>query len=421
MIEMMVALLLFALLSTAVIMTITRANRITHEDAARVAATNLAVRELEITRDAFDDVGRGPDSISNGDNLNPLPGGSVGQPLVVDGTRFTVSRDKFEGQLGNNDAASACDQTGAAWDYFRVVVTVSWKARGDTQNVRMSTTMTPQKGTFSATKGAVGLKVFDSLGRPVAGVPTSAVTGSGAVAGSGTTGSDGCVLISDLDPGSYTIKLNRAGYVWSRNPELGNLTAAVVAGQLWRGSVEYDKAAKVDATFITRTGWSLPPTSGAAASTGINKIPITVANSAITPTGSRAITGTGATRSMTDLFPFHSGYELWAGNCADSDPGDFRDPPVVTDPGGSATAQVPLAPVTVTAPSGTITATHAADTSCSSGMTVTLGTPSGGSLKTSLPYGKWTLSRSGSGTTRVVTLTPPDPALPLPTPPTVAL
>ena len=52
-------------------------------------------------------------------------------------------------------------------------------------------------------------------------------------------------------------------------------------------------------------------------------IAITVANSNLT-VGTKsfpeASTGGGATRTVTPLFPFASGYQVWAGECADADP-----------------------------------------------------------------------------------------------------
>ncbi len=405
------ALVLFGLLTSAILVTITAANRVTHEDAARVAATSLAVREMEITRDTFAGVTRGPDRVRTNRVVNPdpLPGGTSGQALVVDNVPFTVVRTaQWSSTTG---AASACDEgSNAELALLRVTVEVSWPSLGTRPPVRVTSTMTPPKGTYSALTGHIGVKVIDRLGAPVAGATVTARSSSGATQ-SGDTSSDGCALLSFLNAGSWTITLNQPGHVNPAGDPAATTTAQVQPGQLWRGTIEYDSASSIDAAFTTLGGWSLPPSNAA----GLHAIPVTLGNSALLPSGSRPVTGTGATRQLRQLWPYPSGYQLWAGSCLDNDPGDFRAAPVEARPGGSpTTTTVALAALTVKGPSGaTITAVHAPDSSCQSGLTVVLGNvPGSGELRTSLPYGTWKVSRSGSGTVRTVTLLAADPATP---------
>ncbi|WP_134766828.1 carboxypeptidase regulatory-like domain-containing protein [Nocardioides sp. 1609] len=413
MVEVMVALVLFALLTTGILLTVTRASRLTHEDAARTAATNLAVREIEITRDTFAGVTRGPDRIKEGmvTNPSPLPGKRVGQDLVVDGTKFRVERTASWKQRGNT--ASACDQgSSVELGYLEVDVDVSWNAQGREKSVHMATTMTPPKGTYSALTGHIGVKVIDRDGEPVSG---ATVTATGAMTKSGATAGDGCVLLAFLTPGTYTLTMNLAGHVNPAGDATARTTANVVTGQLWRGTIEYDRAATINVTFATQVGWSLPPATAA----GINQVAVTIGNSALIPGGSRSVTGTGLNRVLTKLWPYPSGYEVWAGSCVDSDPGDDRAAPVAADPEAlvAPAATATLAPLTVRGTTGqVITATHAADTACPSGVTITLGATLDGELRTSLPYGTWTIKRSGSGSTKVVTLRPTDTAVPTVTP-----
>ncbi|GAA5142664.1 hypothetical protein GCM10023340_06500 [Nocardioides marinquilinus] len=416
-VEVMVALVLFAIMSTAVLNMVMNAQRLTRYDAARVVANNLATRELEIVRDTFFGPTRGPDRVllNTAENPSPLPGGRVGDPLVVDGIAFTVTRTAEWAQVDTR-AASTCDEgSNVELAYLRVRVRVTWPKMGDRPPVQMDTTMTPAKGTYSAFTGHLGLKVIDQLGEPLGGVPVVVRTNTNAVAASGRTSSDGCVLFPFLNAGTYTYELNRAGYVTPAGDPAGKTTVQVQSGQLWRGIAEYAQSATVDVTFTTREGFGLPPAN--------QQIPVSLGNSALKPSGVKAYPGTGNARSLTSLWPYPSGYTLWAGNCLGNDPKDLGDPPVAVEPGQTATTTVRLAPLTVRAPVGTtITAKQAVDSSCPAGATVIVGqVPASGVLAASLPTGLWRLTRSGSSTTRDVTLAPDDPeaTAPLPTPPTV--
>jgi prepilin-type N-terminal cleavage/methylation domain-containing protein len=403
-VEVMVALVLFAILGTAIVVSINTASKLTYEDGARLTATNLAVRELEIARDTFTSVTRGPDRVRTNrvTNPSPLPGGSAGQPLVVDGTAYTVVR---EAQWASTAAvASACDEgSSAELSMLRVDVTVSWPALGDRPPVEMSTLMTPPKGTYSALTGHIGVRVIDRNGEPVVGATVTAKSASGAVK-SGDTASDGCVLLSFLDAGTWTMTLDRTDHVNPAGDQTAKTTANVVQGQIWRGTIEYDEAAGIDVRFRTMSGHDLP--------TGIDNIPVSLGNSAIVPSGMRAYVGTGQERKLRKLWPYPSGYQVWAGACVDNDPGDARENPVEARPGHTESATAKLAPIKVLVPNGSrVTALHVKDTACTTDVSVVLNPGSPSTLLTSLPYGKWTVSRTLGSTTKsaVITVVPPTP------------
>lgn len=135
------------------------------------------------------------------------------------------------------------------------------------------------------------------------------------------------------------------------------------------------------------------------------------------------------------LFPYAGGYHAWAGTCLDNDPegqipGDGgpyypagqRETPVLTTPGQTTEADVKMKSVDVqvrqagvAVPSVTVVGIHAADESCTSGITLQLGvTDALGNLKTAMPYGLWTFqvtgrSPSGSWPAPVLDPTTADP------------
>lgn len=404
-VEVIVAFALFAVMSTAVLASLVAAVQLTREDRARMVASDLAARELEITRDAFASVLRGPDTVTTNlvVNANPLPGGTAGQPLVANGVPYTVSRTAQWAAVGSA-AASTCDEgTTTELAYLRVHVEVSWPELGDRPPVAMETVMTPPKGTYSTLTGHIGLKVVDALGGPVAGVTVTARATSGTTK-TGVTAEDGCALLAFLTPGAWSITVSRAGYVTPAGDPTGASTASVVAGQLWRGSVAYDAAATLQLDLQTAPGHVLPPTPGS---------PLVLGNSALLPSGRRAVAGSGASRTIANLWPYPSGYQVWAGQCLDNDPqytGEVREDPVDVAAGRTTHGRVWLAPLVVRGAAGAnVSAVLAppatADTGCptSPRPTIALGRlGADGTLATSLPYGVWVLTTAGGATGDVV-------------------
>ena len=423
-VEVIVAFALFMIFATAVLTILGAGINVSRDDSARLTATNLASRELEVTRDVFSSPAQGPDRVVVNDVMNPspLPGGVVGQPLVVNNVPFTVVRSAQWASIGG--PASTCDDgSNAELGTLRVSVKVSWPTLGSRPPVTMSTTMTPPKGTYSELNGHIAIKVIDSLGNPRGGVTVSA---SGPTPKSGVTGSDGCVLLRSVGPGSYRVELTGAGYVSPAGDATASATVQVQSGQLVRKSIDYDRAATINATFITAPGFGLP---------AVNSVPVTLSNSGIQPSGSRSIAATslgGNVRNLDNLWPFPSGYQLWSGACPDNDPEyagvgsggstgsgtsaggsgpvggsaapsgtGSRQPATATTPGGSSVADIVLAPLTVTGPVGaTVVARQEAGVNgCVAGARVVLGPLVGGTLKASLPYGTWLLSKNTSSTT----------------------
>ncbi len=389
-VEVVVALGLFAVMSTAVLVVLGSALTTTTDDKARLAAGNLASRELAIVRDTFSSVTRGPDRVVENTvvNANPLPGGTAGEPLVVDGVPYTVTRTAQWDEVGSAKV-SPCDAgTSDELAYLRVEVQVRWPALGDRPPVSMETVMTPPKGTYTTAQGHIGLLVLDSAGAPLGGVPVTAT--KGALVRNGTTSPEGCVLLSHLEPGDWRLTASRPDHVDPQGGATATTVARVQANRLWRGTVDYDRAATVVATMTAPAGHALPP---------LGQVPVTVAHSAIQPIGARVVpvatTGSGSARVVSGLWPYLSGYEIWAGGCLDGNPAlSGTSAPVAVTPGASAVATLPLGGLEVRAPAGrAVRATHAPDALCPQGVTLELGTTGAdGALRTSLPYGRWSVN-----------------------------
>ena len=402
-IEVIVAMGLFLILISASMTVLLVSLRTTEVNRDRVAAASLASRELEILRDQFSADTRGPQTVTANEvvNENPITG-AAGSPVVLDNVRYTVTRDA-QWATADAAAASTCDTgTNAELAYLRVKVTVTWD-RMTGQGITMDTILTPPKGTYPPGKGHIGVRVVDAAGKPGDGHHLKVTNSSGSSV-YGTTALDGCAVFPFLNPGTYTVSVDESTFVNRSGIQKATLTAVVQAGQMWRGAIDYDKSATIVTTFVTGPDGFVTPT--------INDIPISLGNSGILPAGSMARTGTGDIRSVTNLWPFPSGYQLWAGTCLDADPqytGQARDEPI-NNPAGYTSAPVRLAPLRVTGADGTIVyATHAVDTSCPDdgtgvGAKIRLGTITGGELKTSAPYGFWSLRPGSAGGTEKATV-----------------
>ncbi len=126
-VEVVVAMVVLAIMASAVLGIILKAQAAGVNNRARISAANLAAREIDILRDEFGRTSDAPATIAASGvvvNPHPLAGGTAGAPLTVDGTQYTVTRSVAWAITGSGD--SACEG-GSLVDYPTLAVTV----RGD--------------------------------------------------------------------------------------------------------------------------------------------------------------------------------------------------------------------------------------------------------------------------------------------------
>ena len=273
-------------------------------------------------------------------------------------------------------------------------------------NVRPVTTdteITPPVGSYDPTNGHIAVRVRDRTAAPLGSVPVR-VTGPGVDLTQNTLDDSGCAFFGFLPPGSYRVTLGTPGWVDRQSDADPSQTVGVTAENISSVAFDYDRAATIAATLA-----------GVHAGTPANGVPVTVANTALLPAGTKVVSGTGTVRSLTSLFPFASGLQAWTGMSADADPegadasgtpfwpGASRDPAISVDPGATTTASVAMATVNLRftrASAGspvTIQAVHAADNGCGSGETLTLAVfPGDGAQLVALPWGTWTFQAVGA-------------------------
>jgi len=402
-IEVTVAMVIFAMVAGAVVTGMAGALKTARLDKNRVAAANLAARELEISRNEFNASLSGPTTLAAQNqvtNPHPLPGGTAGSNLLVDNVPYTVTRNVE--WLPAGSGKSACDG-GAAITYptLSVHVEVAWPAMGGVPPVESNTILTPKKGVLSSTLAFVGVKVLNNAAAAQSDLPVT-LTGPGGTY-TDTTADDGCAVFALATPGTYTASLNTPGYVDFYGAQAPTKSVVVTAGSLSQVQFNYDKAAALTVALTTQAGYALP-----------TALPgLTLANTGLQPSGVRSLVSSGAATTVSTLWPFTDGYSVWAGTCSQSDPataGGTRSAAVVVNPGATGSTTASLAPVQVTARTAlgaalvnaTVLAVPASTAGCLAPETsMTLGvTNASGVLMTSLPAGKWTLqiqSKSPSG------------------------
>jgi hypothetical protein len=324
---------------------------------------------------------------------------------VIDGVPYTVVRDTRWEAVGAGSGSPCDDGTSDELAYLHVTVKVSWPALGSRPPVTMDTVMTPSKGTYSAlqTQSHIGIRVIDSLGNPKPGVQVTARNSIGQLAPLQVTAVDGCALLENLPAGDWTVTASNPGFVSLAGDPTAQTTVHLESGQLWRGVIQYDQAARIVPTFAAPEGYQLPD--------GVDDLPVTIGNSGLQPIGARVFADSQALVAA-ELWPFPSGYVVWAGGCEDGNPALTGESlPVPAEAGTMTPATATLGAVEVHAPAGTsVVATHPADRLCPTGATIQLGTTSpDGVLMTSLPYGTWTVGSQsdvtvGQGEPTVVTL-----------------
>jgi len=255
-IEVVVAVVLFGILTSTVLAIVLQTQASTVNNRARVAASNLAAREVDYVREQFMKSEQGPlDLMTAGTVINPHSLGAAGSALVVDGKPYTVKRSVAWNVTGS--AASACEG-GSLVKYptMNVRVEVTWPSMGQTKPVVNTTNLAPPKGVgLSTTTSYVAVKVTNAAGGPNPG-RTVTVFSTGE-SRSGTTDDAGCAVIevrprTGTTGTSYSVRLSDPGHVdMAGIAAPTRLVGNVTQGQL-NSSIDmaYDRAASLELTVV---------------------------------------------------------------------------------------------------------------------------------------------------------------------------
>jgi type II secretory pathway pseudopilin PulG len=199
-VELLVAVTVFALVFAAVSIGIGRALEVNRGNRNRSAAAYLAARQLEEVRARpFSTVALGTTACAYTTSSCNLP------------SPYTVTQTVAWASPGST--STSCDvpaTSGSSLAYKRVTVTVTWPDMGGVAPVTSQTLLTPPGGTYDPNDGHILVQLFDRDALPLGGQTVSI---SGPQSASQTTTADGCAFFAYLDPGTYTVTLPSSTYV----------------------------------------------------------------------------------------------------------------------------------------------------------------------------------------------------------------
>ncbi|WP_424980816.1 prepilin-type N-terminal cleavage/methylation domain-containing protein [Labedella phragmitis] len=404
-VELVVAMMVFAILSLGVAYSILATLQSTHDSRGRAAAANLAAQEIDFVR-------------SVGDVFSI----STAQPRteMVGGIPYTVTRTTKWINTGLN--STDCGAGDGVLLHQQVNVEVSWGSGDAKRTVRSDTIIAPSSKINDETLGTVVVQVTRADGSGAEGITVS-VTPSATPGTAATltepvpvTNSSGCSYALEVKPGNYDVTIQRTGYVSGTHQAISvQRDQAVVRGAATSVLFAYDQAIAIT-----------PALDRSASPNAI--IPSGLGVSYVSTAGTYL---SSSPQSTVRMFPAEAGYTVMAGtvaiesgaatSCDAIDPsrwppatgtdGVTKDgwviPPTATARGTSTTVSVPVAVVRVTMPAGstaTVTAKSIAPVAdsptCGTTMEYSLGSFSG-FRDFVLPFGTWSVT-TPSGTVGVI-------------------
>lgn len=259
-VEVVVAVVILAIVASAVLGVVLQAQSASVNNRARIAAANLASREIDIVREAFSRSDAGPLQIANAaivTNPHPLPDQSAGEPLVIDGTPYTVVRSAAWNPAGGGKSACAGGLS-VPYPTLGVTVSVTWPNMGTVKPVVSHAALAPKKGTgVPVTAAFVAVMVVDAEGQanPYRSVR---VTAPGQTY-PGLTDESGCAVVA-VNPAAsgttYTAELTDTGFVDVNGmPNPSKTVGLVTKGQLNNGvKFWYDRAATLRLRVVDDLG-----------------------------------------------------------------------------------------------------------------------------------------------------------------------
>ncbi len=352
----------------------------------RVVAAGIAASDLDAT---------------SAEPFSSIPLGRTVSTQVVGGVTFTIDQDV---ELVGIRSATGC-ASGAGQQILRVSASVTWREVVAPSPLVETTTVSPPVAAFNPATGSIAVTVLGATNQAQAGMTVSVTGPSSATE---MTTADGCAFFDTLNPGSYTVRVTGSGDVSDQELASPTSPVQVVAGGTAGVQFAYDQAAVLNVAFTAAGGL---PAGGVAIAAG---------NPHIQPSGwTSTVLGAGST---SPIYPFPSGYTLWAGDCEENDPqgvdssgvalypGAPSLTPVAVSPGGSSTVSVALPPITVSVTSsGTpvsgATLTAGADGSGCPSDTLTMTTTTGaGTSVTGMPYGHFAITATAGSKHGTVTV-----------------
>ncbi|QUW19666.1 prepilin-type N-terminal cleavage/methylation domain-containing protein [Agrococcus sp. Marseille-Q4369] len=424
-IEVLVAMFVFAIISTLVLSSLVQLVGITRASQNQHVAANIAAEEIDLVRDAGDLFG-----------VN-----DVTRPVTLNDTTFTVTRETE--WVSATGADVSCGTGRETLSYKRVNVTVTWPGGAP---VRADTVLDSPDRLNDSTKGTVLVSVIDSLGEGAPGISVSLTpTADGAPIAATQTDAFGCAFFLQVTKGTYTVALSKPNYVGVFEKTPSRTGVVVEAGGTQSFQFQYDLGGRLDVTLTPVPVAPLPRGSSITIPSGLQA---TLASTY----GPRYVTPQRVTTAQAIEVHPRVPYRMFAGvysdeaaaACASVDPMSWptavvegrqlaagASPEVSVAPNGRASLQVPMGLIRVDSTVNNLRVRRAegrsGDPQCSSHQEFVFSSRVEANTYIALPFGAWEATRVGSDTpvpisassfgarvrgTNVVTLDPRLPSTP---------
>lgn len=403
-VEVMVAMFVFAILSTLVLSSLVQILTQNRDSRARHAAANLAATEIELAHDTED--------------LFALPDRTI--EVTVNGTDFQVTRESA--WVTESVSEAACGMGGGNLRYKRVHITVTWDGmRAGAPPVRSDTLVDPINRINDPSRGTMLVSIVDAQGNGVSGARATltATSGGAGVLTAAPSDPQGCIYFLQVPAGTYDLTVAKSGYIGiTQEQTLLERNVGVQAGTTSSIGLQYDLAATLRATLApgapgsVRLPRDLPLT--LVSTYGINRIPLT---SAATTTATHNV-----------LFHPHVTYRAFIGDygrdtgaeCVSADPSEWPEATLLgvglaagvaselsAAPGGAVALDIPMGLVRVDSRITDLRATPApgplGTPPCGASFVYRYGdVPSGSTV--ALPFGSWRLTNGSSGSVSATVL-----------------
>jgi Tfp pilus assembly protein PilV len=292
-IEVIVSASLLAVIALGIFATIDRTGAVSASNRSRAVAADLAEQDQERMR-AF--------------KATDLTNYNGTRTVTVSKVAYTVrSRASW---VADKSGTESCTNNSSQADYLKITSTVSWPAQLSERPVMMASVVAPPPGGLGLNRGNLVVQLMDQADRPLAGIPVGlSPTGTSLL-----TNSQGCAFFGYIAAGSYQATFSQAGWVDPAGNGSVSLNASVTPGTTTMLTDRYAPAAQIAVGFDTKVG--------AAAAHPAQAQSATVANPGLPVPGTR-ITAPGSLQSVitsSNLFPFTTGYGVYAGSCPSADP-----------------------------------------------------------------------------------------------------
>lgn len=405
-IEIMVAMMIFAIIALGVGYGLISTLTIARDNKAREVGSNLAASEIDSVRALAD-----PFAVHDGSKTVAV---TPTESYTVKTTTAWVT------PTGN---VSTCGTAGGPLQYKRVTIKVTWPSmRNEDAPVLVDTLLSPSKRINDPTKGTILVSVagWRALGK--AGV-TFSISPSAGIGALTPTDSDGCSYILQVPAGTYTVSLTNTGMIDALKQQANpSDTKPVTVGSSTVFNFTYDQRARYKVNYASNYADAVRPL-----------IPTNLDFTFFNTYGvyTKTAVQSGST-PYVDLHPYPTGYEAVAGKyvesapfCTSVDPESWdpdtrvtpplsgQRPALSIDPNVDATINVPMGVVNVkggggdgyltavSQPSVLLPGQPACATAPATTMTYEFGNviPGSGSssINVALPYGSWKFyTRSGS-------------------------